>query len=124
MVCSSPAGGGQGEGRATERLGRDLFGVQRAGDVGDGWTDARGDGGEGVEVEAVDAGCVAAHHGRDVVGRDVAEGQAQVLVRPGPAALPVREVVAPHDAVDADRVAQADLVAADEAGADVALAGP
>src|SRR5437763_8460319 len=78
--------GGERECWTAKRVGRDLADPERLRNVVDGWTDARGHGRKRVEIEAVDPRRVAAHHGGDLVRRDVRKGEPKVLaaVRPTP----------------------------------------
>ena len=86
--------------------------------------DPRRDRPQRVEVEAVERGRVAGEHHLHLVRIDAGEAEPDRLLRERVARLLVRVVAAPHDPVDADLLADRDLGRADEARADVALAGP
>ena len=91
--------------RVAGRVGRERR--ERFGDLGDRGPDARRDGIEPVEVEAVDLRRVRRAHRADLGFRRVRERRAQRLATVGVRAFGVRVVAAPHDAVDADVVAAA-----------------
>src|SRR5215475_10537372 len=81
---------------------RDL--VQWCGDLLEARTYPVDERGEGVEVESVDLGDIAGEHGSDFVLWHVGEHVPERLNGVWERALPMGEVVSPHDAVDADLV--------------------
>ena len=105
---------------------RESAGISSSGTAtsADGRADAFGHRRQRVEIEAVHLGRVEPDHARDLVGVDAGEAVAQRLggVRVG--RLDVRVVLAPHDAVDADLVAQRRLARTEEARARVAVGVP
>ena len=76
------------------------------------------------EIEAVDAGGIASEHRPHLIGVDPGKGVAQGLGGVGVRSLDVRVVLAPHDLVDADVVAEGCLVGTEEAGPDEAVVLP
>src|SRR3954466_10234904 len=81
-------------------------------------TDVVSDGAERIEVETVDGRRVVGEHPLHLAVVDAREAGTQGLEGEGHRALLVRIVAAPHDLVDADGMADLDLVRADERRAD------
>src|SRR5215510_12324610 len=86
--------------------------------------DAGGDGGEALGVEAVETDGVPAEDGAQLGLGDAVEGLVHRLARARPGALVVREVRAPHQVTDPDRVPALALAAREEGAAERALARP
>src|ERR1700688_4545852 len=85
------------------------------------WSDTSGHWGKLLEVEAVDAGGIASEHGPHLIRVDPCKGVTQGFGGVGISPLDVRVILAPHDFVDANVVAEGCLVGAEEAGADEAV---
>src|ERR1700733_199011 len=103
-------------------ISRDAF--ERHVHLSDAGPNPSGDRGKRFEIEPVDTGGIAAEHRPHLIGVDPSEGVAQGLGGIGVRSLYVRIVLAPHDLVDADVVAEGRLVGTEKTGPDEAVVSP